>query len=353
VPGGGWSSRGGTGTRWAVGGNGTLSPQQAPLGAEDPRRYKREVRAEIRAAVAILDSGGVVAFPTETVYGLGADATDADAVQRLFDLKQRPAGRPLTVLLAPGADPGAWGEWGEQATTLARRFWPGPLTLVVPRRAPLPEVLTGGLPSIGLRVPDHPLAIELLEAFERGLAAPSANPSGQASATRAEHVRAAFADQVPLVLDGGPCRVGIESAVVELGSGSPRLLRPGAIPQDELEAVLGAPLRVARLQAGYAPRTPLRLARADELEALLRELGGHAAVLSFRQPDSPHARWLRAPADPPTYARRLYEMLHQLDQDGHPLLIVEAVPEGGAWAAVADRLRRATHVGLDASIRTT
>jgi len=304
---------------------------------------------DIDRAVALLRAGELVAFPTETVYGLGADARNPAAVARIYALKRRPAGHPLIVHLA-GADRLA--EWAatvpEAALRLAARFWPGPLTLILPRAAGVSDALTGGQDSIGLRVPSHPVARRLLEAFGGGVAAPSANRYGRVSPTSAAHVREEFGADAPFVLDGGDCAVGLESTIVSL-VGEPLLIRPGGIAATALEAVIG-PLRRAAAGEGprapgttrshYAPTTRLIVVAAGALEAAA---GPRSAVLARRPPPAGFrgAAWIAAPDGPGPYAHDLYANLRRLDGAGATTIVIEAVPDGPAWEAVRDRLGRA------------
>jgi L-threonylcarbamoyladenylate synthase len=318
---------------------------------------------DYRRAVELLRAGELVAFPTETVYGLGADATNPEAVAKIFAAKGRPADHPLIVHLA-GHD--AVDRWAEQvpdvAWELMETFWPGPLTLILKKQSWVPSTVTGGQDTIGLRVPGHPVALELLRRFaaaageHAGIAAPSANRFGRVSPTTAEHVREEFGDRVPLILDGGPCAVGIESTIVDCSRGEPVVLRPGHISPLHLAAILGrapaiaaavgAPRVPGSLAAHYAPVTPMRLVAGARLLDFLnaqRHRGGRCAVLSPNQPPQasmPHA-WRLLPADPVGYAHDLYAALHDMDRAGVDLIVVEALPEGPEWAAVADRLRRA------------
>ncbi len=315
----------------------------------------------IDEAVALLRAGGLVAFPTETVYGLGADAGNPAAVARIFAAKGRPADHPLIVHLA-GADLlDAWArEVPEAARRLAAAFWPGPLTLILKRAARVPDAVTGGQDTVGLRVPNQPLALELLKRFAgaegNGIAAPSANRFGRISPTTAEHVRAEFGDAVPMILDGGPCTVGIESTIVDLSRGAPVILRPGAITAADIARVLGgepaaagradAPRVSGSLAAHYAPRTPMRLVAGEDLEAAVRELladGRRIVVLARRAAPPPDARlhWREMAADAAGWARDLYAALREGDAAGADAILVEAPPPGPEWVAVADRLRRA------------
>jgi L-threonylcarbamoyladenylate synthase len=295
----------------------------------------------VHRATQILRQGGLVAFPTETVYGLGADAMNADAVGLIFAAKGRPPAHPLTVHLGPSVDPRAWGVWDAEAQQLAARYWPGPLTLVVPRLARVPNVVTGGRDTVGLRVPAHPLAIELLESFGGGVAAPSANQYGGVSPTRAEHVVAELGDRVHLVLDGGACPLGLESTVLSLVPPTPLILRRGAVSQAELEATLGVAIACLPPEPGGGALRS-RLEVVADVERALEGRSGRVAVLSRHRPSAPEGvqlDWERAPADPAEYARGMYDRLRDLDARHHQVLLVEAVPQGGLWDAVRDRLR--------------
>ena len=314
-------------------------------------------------AVDLLQAGELVAFPTETVYGLGADAANAAAVARIFAAKGRPADHPLIVHL-PGHD---WVErWAQDvppvAWELMETFWPGPLTLILPKQRWVPAAVTGGQDTVGLRVPGHPVALELLRRFAArgtagGIAAPSANRFGRISPTTAAHVAEELGDRVPLILDGGPCAVGIESTIVDCSRGEPAILRPGHIAPKHLAAVIGCPPATATgadgaprvsgsLAAHYAPTTPMRLVAGERLLDVLnaqRHKGSRCAALCHSQPPqagTPHA-WHMLPADPTGYAHGLYGALRELDRLGVELIAVEAIPEDPAWSAVADRLRRA------------
>jgi len=306
---------------------------------------------EIRKAAEILRAGGLVAFPTETVYGLGADASNAAAVARLYALKGRPAEHPVIVHFGSAEKAFTWArELPAEAKALAARFWPGPLTLILKRSALAGDFVTGGQDSVGLRVPSHPVAKELLNEFGNGVAAPSANRFGLISPTTAAHVRADLGDEVELVLEGGPSNVGIESTIVDLSGEAAALLRPGAITKDQLKNILGAEIRErtpdaprhpGSLERHYAPRTPARLVATHALDREISLLKERVAVLAFSRPDERVDFWLRMPRDPEAYAQRLYAALRELDGAGCEAILVEAPPEGPEWAAVRDRLRRA------------
>jgi len=301
-------------------------------------------KAEMARAVELLRRGGLVAFPTETVYGLGADATNAAAVRRIFEVKHRPATSPLIVHADSEEMAREYAaEWPARASELAERFWPGPLTLVLPKRAIIPDEVTAGLATVGLRVPAHPIALELIQTAGLPVAAPSANRFTQLSPTTAAHVRDSLGDAVDLILDGGSTPVGIESTVLSLVGGRPVLLRPGMISKEELEAILGdvaepGPLSGAHPSPGmhhrhYSPSTKLVLIAPDE-----RPVSGRGVVLSHR-PDAQDA--LRMPTSPKGYAAALYATLHELDGQGLDWIAVERVPADAAWAGIRDRLARA------------
>ncbi len=329
------------------------------------RKAKRGLSAPflINQAVDRLRAGGVVAFPTETVYGLGADARNETAIKRVFEVKRRPADHPLIVHVADEAQAEDWAaEISETARRLMAHFWPGPLTLVLPARGDVPRAITGGQDSVALRVPSHPVALALLNAFDGGLAAPSANRFGAVSPTEAWHVRASLGGQVDLVLDGGPCRYGLESTIVSLLDERPRVLRPGALPLAALRQVLGeegveygdpsapSPRVPGTLPGHYAPVTPLEVHALENLipraEALLAQ-GLRVAVLrgnrSLRgKPTLPPLPQFLLPTRPEEYARCLYGRLRELDRFAFDRLLVEAPPDEDVWWAVNDRLTRAS-----------
>lgn len=314
-------------------------------------------KADIERAAGLLRAGELVAFPTETVYGLGADAANADAVAAIFDAKGRPADHPVIVHLPDATAMDAWGTAvPEAAWRLAEAFWPGPLTLVVRRAGNVADVITGGQDTVGLRVPGHPVARALLEAFGGALAAPSANRFGRISPTTAGHVAGEFDSNVAAVVDGGPCDVGVESTIVDLSGEYPRLLRPGMIGVDAIESVLqtrleqpgdtDGPRASGRLPTHYAPETPLELVDAGALDsrvAACTERDMPVVVLARRSEPAGFAggRWIEMPADPAGYARSLYAQLRAADAAKPVRLIVEAPPAGPGWSAVIDRLRRA------------
>lgn len=327
---------------------------------------------KLAEAVRLLQAGELVAFPTETVYGLGADAANPEAVAKIFAAKGRPADHPLIVHLPGAAYLERWArDIPALAWELAEAFWPGPLTLILKRHPDVPYAVTGGQETVGVRVPSHPLALDLLRAYAQagggrngmcGVAAPSANRFGRISPTDAAHVHEELGNSVALVLDGGSCAVGIESTIIDLSRDdgfAPRLLRPGHITPEQIALVIGKTLELpgaqadgdkprvsGSLDAHYAPLTPLRVVAAEQLpEALrlLKESGKCFGVLARSQQAGlvpPHSL-RQLPDEPEGYARGLYAALRELDQAGNDVIVVEGIPSTAAWAAVADRLRRA------------
>lgn len=332
--------------------------------------------AEIARAVEILRSGRLVAFPTETVYGLGADATNAEAVRRIFAAKGRPGTNPLIVHVADAAVARRYARvWPEEATELAERFWPGPLTIILPKQPVIVDEATAGLDTVGLRVPNHPLALEMLRAFDGPVAAPSANRSTRVSPTTAEHVRQELGDAADFILDGGPCAVGIESTVLDLSGGRPAILRPGAVTREQIEEVIG-PVEIGRgVEAGageaakspgqhlvhYSPRATTWWFEAGQWEqvrawcasnlaekwavvAITRELRlGRLDRPKEAKIDAPLREdgIVRMPADPASYGRYLYATLRRLDEQGVATILIELPPDADEWAAIRDRLTRA------------
>jgi L-threonylcarbamoyladenylate synthase len=307
-------------------------------------------------AAEVLRSGGLVAFPTETVYGLGADAANTDAIKKIYAAKGRPRNHPLIVHLGSASQVSDWAiDVPVAAARLGQRFWPGALTLIFKRALHVNDLVTGGQDTIALRVPSHPVAQALLASFGRGIAAPSANRYGRVSATRAEHVRTEFGSAVDCVLDGGACDLGIESTIVDVSGTQPALLRPGSVSARELEAVLGMPLGAPGSQSPrapgtlpkhYAPRTPLMLIEADlllELAGSMARQNQRVAVLarSARRPVAGDITWIAAPADARGYAHELYSNLRTLDAAGCAAILVEQPPLATEWAAIQDRLMRA------------
>jgi L-threonylcarbamoyladenylate synthase len=303
--------------------------------------------------VAILRRGGLVAFPTETVYGLGADASNPAAVARIYEVKGRPAGHPVIVHIGDVGQLARWArEIPEAATKLAARFWPGPLTLVLRRAPSVGSQLTGGQDTIGLRIPGHPVALQLLREFGGGIAAPSANRFGRISPTTAEHVRSDLGSEVDLVLDGGACEIGIESTIVDLSRGRPVLLRSGRIGVRDIATTLGVaplsgdsdgPRAPGMLAAHYAPRQPLRLIESDRWERSVRGISHGRGVLSFRsRPEGDMSTmWIEASGQPQQYGHDLYANLRALDVSGCDQILVEEPPATSEWTAIRDRLSRA------------
>jgi len=318
--------------------------------------------AAVETAAEALRAGQLVAFPTETVYGLGADAANANAVRAIFAAKGRPSDHPLIVHLPDASHLDAWARHvPDGARALASAFWPGPLTLILPRDARVGDAVTGGEDSVGLRVPAHPVAQALLAAFARrgghGVAAPSANRYGHVSPTTAQHVADDLGDRVALILDGGPCGVGIESTIVAFDGDRPLLMRPGGIGVDALARALGrapdapgddAPRASGTHASHYAPRAAAFLVDAVALVAEVERLAERDEVVgvlarTVRRPGEFDGAWIDAPADADDYARELYANLRRLDAAHPDAILIEAPPAGAAWLAVRDRLARATH----------
>jgi L-threonylcarbamoyladenylate synthase len=318
----------------------------------------------IAKAAEILRRGGLVAFPTETVYGLGANALDAAAVKRIFDAKGRPAANPVIVHVADAADLGALTRPGlpEIVSKLAERFWPGPLTLVLPKADAVPDVVTAGGPTVAVRVPAHPVALALLRAAGVPLAAPSANRSTELSPTMAEHVQRGLGDRVDMILDGGPTTGGIESTVLDLTTDPPQLLRPGLVTPRMIEAVIGPIRRSSDPDANkpvthasgsvvrspglmakhYAPRAPLELAGDDGHSRVTELADRRIGWLTWpAATDVPGVVRVTMPTDPMAYAARLYAALHDLDAAGVAYIVVAQPPVGDDWLAIRDRLQRA------------
>ncbi len=310
---------------------------------------------DIAAAAAVLRAGGLVAFPTETVYGLGADASRDEAAAKIFAVKGRPRAHPLIVHVA-----GEIGDWArevpEAAQRLAAAAWPGPLTMILKRGPRVALATTGGADTVGLRVPAHPLALELLRAFDGGVAAPSANRFGHVSPTTADHVVADLGDDVDYVLDGGPCAVGVESTIVDLSRGQPVLLRPGGMPREAIEAITGplvaadaaAPAAPGTLASHYAPKAEVIAVQPDDVPAAVRAASGKVAVLAPKSAFGAWGPWGEAsvlayelPDDLAGMARELYAALRDLDAAGVNVVIAALPPAVGLGEAVGDRLRRA------------
>jgi L-threonylcarbamoyladenylate synthase len=320
--------------------------------------------AAVTRAAQLLRAGEVVALPTETVYGLAANALDAGAVARIFEIKERPAHNPIIVHVS-GVDMarGCVAQWTEAASKLAHSFWPGPLTLVLPRSQRVPDIVTAGGPTVGVRWPSHPFIQAVIRACNFPLAAPSANPSNHLSPTNAAHVKQHLDGRIPLIVDGGQCQVGIESTVLDLSASPPRLLRPGMIHEQALLAVTGELTlgfgdseeilkSPGLLRKHYSPRARLRVLNwrddADlntQIAALNSPAGGTHVIAHTRIPSGEGlGRVSVIPHDAEAFGRAIYAELHQCDAAGAGLIIVEALPDKAEWRAITDRLKRAAAV---------
>lgn len=326
----------------------------------------QQLASDIERAVTILREGGLVAFPTETVYGLGADASNPEAVAKIFKAKGRPQHHPVIVHIA---NPEQMNQWTQDipsaALKVANKFWPGPLTLILKRKPHVSDIITGGQDTIGLRVPAHPVAQRLLKMFGGGIAAPSANKFSHISATTAQHVREEFGEEIDCILDGGMCDVGIESTILDLSRSHPVLLRPGRISATAIATTLDemprspdetAPRAPGRLEKHYAPRLPVNIVPPSLLNEKINVLATQnkkVAVLA-RQPapiDHRAEIWRLAPADSQAYAHDLYVNLRALDKPEHDVILIEAVPIEEAWDDIADRLKRASGSGPLTTLR--
>ena len=341
-----------------------ILPAPWPTGLSAP---PAPTAAAVERAAKLLANGGLVALPTETVYGLAADALDADAVDRIFAAKGRPATNPLIVHVADTTMARSLAaSWPQAAEQITASLWPGPVTVIVPRGPRIPDTVTAGGPTVALRCPEHPLTRLLIATLGRPLAAPSGNRSMQLSPTTAGHVLEGLGNRIDLILDGGPCGRGIESTVVDCTTDPPRILRPGPIGREELEAVLGRPVLDATgassgeetgparspgtLARHYAPKTPLEMSTtAAERVAALVQSGKGVAWLTA-QTDDPQVRSLASsrdvlvvpmPADPAAFAACLYATLHAVDRRSLDAIVVDTPPGTESWRAVTDRLRRA------------
>jgi len=316
-------------------------------------RIVRATQVEIESAVQALRDGELVAFATETVYGLGANAQNPAAVAKIFEAKGRPPNHPVIVHLDSPRFLHRWvREVPEVAMRLAERFWPGPFTMVMPRAANVHDVITGGQDTIAIRVPAHPMAQQLLTAFGGGIAAPSANRYGRLSPTRAEHVREELGDAVRVILDGGECQIGLESTIVSFEGDGVRLLRPGSVTATQISAVVGElfsddgrplPRVPGSPPTHYAPTTHMTIVPAGEIDAQADAAssgGRRVAVLAQRLPLRAHkyATWINAGRRPENYGRDLYANLRTLDKAGCRRILVQAVPDGERWDAIRDRL---------------
>lgn len=326
--------------------------------AVDPDHPDQSVLSE---AATLLKRGGLVAFPTETVYGLGAHGLDARACARIFAAKGRPSSNPLILHVATVEQAKALCDWNRSAQILADRFWPGPLTLVLPRKARVPDIVTAGGPTVALRIPNHPVARNLVAQCDFPVAAPSANRSNQVSPTLASHVVQSLGAAVDLILDGGPCPVGIESTVVDLTGSSPVILRPGHIRPSEMEIVLEQKIETGPIPGGipgarptgparspglmerhYAPRTPLELLESRESAQKRHEewkKKGHKVLLVLGLPGEDRFHWGE---DPLLWEKHLYRALYDWDEQGWDRILIAVPGTGEAWSGVVDRLRRAS-----------
>jgi L-threonylcarbamoyladenylate synthase len=314
-----------------------------------------ENAAEILRAAKIIRRGGIVAFPTETVYGLGADAFKPLAVARIFEVKRRPRFDPLIVHVAGYSDleklvlnvP-------SQVKPLIERFWPGPLTIVLPKKESVPDIVTAGLPSVAIRMPRHPMALRLIEKSDCPIAAPSANLFGYLSPTTADHVCEQLGDQIDLILDGGPCEVGVESTIISFLQKIPRLLRPGGAPLEEIESIIGKvegnpspeslPAAPGMLPRHYAPQTPMMLGldKRDMNFFKDKKIGLLAFQKSEGNPKYDHIEILSKKGDLQEAAANLFAAIRRLDDLNLDLIVAEPIPETGLGRAIMDRLRRAS-----------
>jgi L-threonylcarbamoyladenylate synthase len=307
----------------------------------------------IKLAGSIIKKGGLVAFPTETVYGLGADALNPYAVAKIFEVKNRPKFDPLIVHISKFN----WLEKltekiDEQALKLIEKFWPGPLTLVLPKSEIVPDIVTAGLKSVAIRMPSHPVALALIDSAETPISAPSANPFGYISPTTADHVEKQLGDKIDLILDGGKCPIGVESTVLSLLD-EPTILRPGGLPIEEIEKVIGKVkiqtksekiLSPGQLQTHYSPRTPVKI--FSTIEEILDKRIENAGILLFKKYDfevkAKHVEILSEKGDLVEAASNLFSALHRLDEAGVDVIYAQEVPEVGLGIAIMDRLRKAS-----------
>ncbi|HSW93108.1 MAG TPA: L-threonylcarbamoyladenylate synthase [Gammaproteobacteria bacterium] len=307
---------------------------------------------DISQAVFELRAGNLVAIPTETVYGLGADARNPVAVRKIFLAKQRPSDHPVIVHLHDLSQLPEWTrDVSDEALLLANTFWPGPLTLILKKAPTVHEIITGGQDTIGIRIPNHPVALAVLKAFGSGIAAPSANRFGRISPTTATAVREELGEALHLILEGGQCAVGLESTIVDMSGSTPVILRPGMITAGQIEAVLKAPLahhknnapRVSgSFHSHYAPVTKTLLCSTEQIDVLLTKPKENIAILA-RTFSTDHPSVIRMPADPLHYAHDVYQVLRELDKKNLQEIIIEQVPDTIEWAAIRDRLTRAAH----------
>ena len=328
-----------------------------------------EQQNQITAAAQILRKGGTVAFPTETVYGLGADVTNPHAINKIYQIKQRPTDHPLIVHISDISHLHYWAQAiPDSAWQLATHFWPGPLTLILQRSSRIPDSVTGGQDTVGLRIPAHPVALTLLDTLgpEKALVAPSANRFGRISPTTAAHVREELGAAADMILDGGACEVGLESTIISFHDQLPKLLRPGGIAVSALESVLDRPIMLAHntsqtirtsgsLPAHYAPATPLKIYSTKHLwdrTLALAAQGSRVLVMTWSDisqshPSDQSIQHFSMPADPITYGQQLYAKLRQFDQAAFDYMIIEAPPDHPSWLAIRDRLQRASYNPFD------
>jgi len=337
---------------------------------QNKSNFSPEQYNQITAATRILCEGGTVAFPTETVYGLGADVTNLDAIDKIYKIKRRPIDHPLIVHIGNISHLQYWAyAIPEAAWELANYFWPGPLTLILQRSRHIPDSVTGGQDTVGLRIPAHPVALALLDALgpDKALAAPSANRFGRISPTTATHVQEELGSEVDMILDGGACEVGLESTIISFCDESPRILRPGGITLSALESILNSRVILAHnmmnqtirasglLPTHYAPATPLKIYPAEQLwhgTLALAAQGLRTLVITWSdihqsQPQVQSIQQFSMPSDPVAYGKQLYAKLRQFDQEAFDYMIVEAPPDHPAWLAITDRLQRASHNSFD------
>lgn len=311
---------------------------------------------DLQKAVELLRNGKLVAFPTETVYGLGADAMNVNAVKKIFTAKKRPADHPVIVHIENAEQLSNWAcNIPSSAFALAKKFWPGPMTLILERAPHVSDIITGGQPTIGLRIPQHPIAQNLLHLFGSGIAAPSANSFGRLSPTLAKHVAEELGTAVNFILDGGACTLGIESTIIDLSSETPRILRPGSLALTEINSVLGgclssqptsssAPRAPGALPSHYAPKTPLRIIAPAKLKKFLADSDQKPiAVLTQNEifSENNNIRWILMPKDPIQYAHDLYAKLRSVDDGSYSMIVVTTVPQNEEWTAILDRLTKA------------
>jgi L-threonylcarbamoyladenylate synthase len=306
----------------------------------------------VKQAAKVIREGGLVAFPTETVYGLGADALNAIAVARIFEVKNRPHFDPLIVHIADFSSlEKICSSLDERARKLMETFWPGPLTLVLPKTRIVPDIVTAGLPTVAIRMPSHPVALDLIKEAETPIAAPSANPFGYLSPTSADHVKEQLGDKVDVILDGGKCQIGVESTIIDLAGEEPTILRLGGLPLEEIEKTIGRvrvstsnsrPRSPGQLPCHYSPRTPIKILDKKNL----RVNGKRKGLLAFKTLPKDHSfevvEVLSPKGDLREAAANLFSCLHRLDKAKLDVIYAEPVPEVGLGRAIMDRLRRAS-----------